>query len=134
MSSKTSSGVPRGIILATLVLVFVTSVAVVPHVGVGRYDGHHKMVGLYRARQWQLAAVASMSEIIGANEQVFGGGLFVGYAGTLNHQFLRRPSFCLARTQLITVSSYTMLASTLTTAIATMFMTAPLPGEGPSHC
>ena len=80
------------------------------------------------------AAVASMSEIIGANEQVFGGGLFVGYAGTLNHQFLRRPSFCLARTQLITVSSYTMLASTLTTAIATMFMTAPLPGEGPSHC
>src|SRR5262245_9241385 len=43
MSTHTRSEVPRGIILATLVLVFVTSMAVVPHVGVGRYDGHHKM-------------------------------------------------------------------------------------------
>jgi hypothetical protein len=26
------------------------ALAVVPHVGVGRCDGHHKMVGLYWAR------------------------------------------------------------------------------------
>jgi hypothetical protein len=41
MSTKTSSGVPRVIILATLVVVLATSVEVVPHVGVGRCDGHH---------------------------------------------------------------------------------------------
>jgi hypothetical protein len=52
MSTKTSSGVPRVVvILATLALVLVTSTAVVPHVGVGRCDGHHKMVGLYWALQ-----------------------------------------------------------------------------------
>src|SRR6516225_2255688 len=61
MSTKTSSGVPRVIILATLV-VLATSVAVVPHVGVRRCDGHHKMVDLYWTRQWQLAAVVSMSK------------------------------------------------------------------------
>jgi hypothetical protein len=49
MSTKTSSGVPRVIILATLV-VLATSVAVVPHVGVRRCDGHHKMVDLYWTR------------------------------------------------------------------------------------
>ena len=50
MSTKTSSGVPRVIILTTLVVVLAISVAVVPHVGVGRCDGHHKTVGLYWAR------------------------------------------------------------------------------------
>jgi hypothetical protein len=35
MSTKTSSGVPRVIILATLVFVLATSVGVVLHVGVG---------------------------------------------------------------------------------------------------
>jgi hypothetical protein len=50
MSTKTSSGVPRVIILTTLVVVLATSVEVVPHFGVGRCDGHHKMVGLYWAR------------------------------------------------------------------------------------
>jgi hypothetical protein len=38
------------------------ALAVVPYVGVGRCDGHHKMVGLYWARWWQLAAVVSMSK------------------------------------------------------------------------
>ena len=61
MSTKTSSGVPRVIILATLV-VLATSVAVVPHVGVGRCDGHHKMVDLQWTCQWQLVAVVSMSK------------------------------------------------------------------------
>jgi len=42
MSTKTSSGVPRVVIIfATLVVVLATSVEVVPHVGIGRCDDHH---------------------------------------------------------------------------------------------
>jgi len=44
MSTKTSSGVPKVIILATLA-VLATS-AVVQHVRVGRCDGHHEMIDL----------------------------------------------------------------------------------------
>src|SRR5215467_2713913 len=69
MSTKTSSGVPRVvIILATLVIVLAISAEVVPHVGVDRCDGHHKMVGLYWARV-AIGRRGFNEQFIGANEQ-----------------------------------------------------------------
>jgi hypothetical protein len=62
MSSKTSSGVPIVVILATLVLVLVTVVALCRTLASVRCDGHHKWSDCYRARQWQLAAVASTNK------------------------------------------------------------------------
>jgi hypothetical protein len=55
MSTKTSSGVPRVIILATIVVVLATSVGVVLHVGVGRCDGHHGITFGYPIIFWTAA-------------------------------------------------------------------------------
>jgi hypothetical protein len=62
MSTKTSPGAPRVIILATLVVVLATSVEVVPYVGVGRCDGHHKWSDCIGHASGKLAAVVSMSK------------------------------------------------------------------------
>jgi hypothetical protein len=70
MSSKTSSGVPIVVILATLVLVLVTVVALCRTLASVRCDGHHKMVGLLPGTSMAIGRHGFNKQIFGVTEQV----------------------------------------------------------------